>query len=55
VIDLLHPDVAAWFLRELGEPTPAQVECVPLILQRRNVLLSSPTGTGKKPWPDFSG
>jgi len=44
---LLHPDVAAWLLRDLGEPTPAQEACVPLILERRSVLLSSPTGTGK--------
>jgi ATP-dependent Lhr-like helicase len=47
VTHLLHPDVAAWFLRELGEPTPAQEACVPLALEGRNVLLSSPTGTGK--------
>jgi len=44
---LLHPDVAAWLLRELGEPTTAQEACVPLILEGRSVLLSSPTGTGK--------
>ncbi len=43
----LHPDVARWFERTLGEPTPAQQACVPWILKSESVLLSSPTGTGK--------
>lgn len=47
VTRLLHPDLAAWFLRELGEPTAAQEACVPAVMAGRNVLLSSPTGTGK--------
>ncbi len=43
----LHPELAAWFTRRFGEPTPAQVATLPHILAGRSVLLSSPTGTGK--------
>ncbi|HVS46205.1 MAG TPA: DEAD/DEAH box helicase [Verrucomicrobiae bacterium] len=42
-----HPDVAAWCSRELGEPTPPQRAAIPIGLARRNVLICSPTGTGK--------
>ncbi len=45
--DFLHPDVAAWVESEFGELTPAQAQCVPKIVARESVLLSSPTGTGK--------
>lgn len=44
---LLHPDVARWFETSLGDPTAAQAACLPHILAKRSVLLSSPTGTGK--------
>lgn len=44
---LLHPDVANWLESTLGEPTPAQEQTVPHILNGESVLLSSPTGTGK--------
>lgn len=47
LLSRLHPEVAAWFTRSLGEPTPAQEACVPSILEGESVLLSSPTGTGK--------
>jgi len=47
LLERLHPDVAKWFGEALGDPTPAQEACVPSILKRESVLLSSPTGTGK--------
>ena len=47
LVDQLHPHVSDWLTKSLGDPTPAQEECVPKILRRESVLLSSPTGTGK--------
>ncbi|HEY0799119.1 MAG TPA: DEAD/DEAH box helicase, partial [Candidatus Baltobacteraceae bacterium] len=43
----LHPLVAAWCDEHLGASTPPQREAIPLGLARRNVLVCSPTGTGK--------
>ena len=43
----LHPKVATWFRKKFGEPTEAQVLCIPEIAAKRSVLLSSPTGSGK--------
>ncbi|HVA27451.1 MAG TPA: DEAD/DEAH box helicase, partial [Candidatus Baltobacteraceae bacterium] len=45
--DALHPDVARWCAQHLGVPTPPQSDAVPLGLERRNLLIASPTGTGK--------
>ncbi len=39
--------VAAWFGRKFGAPTPPQSAAWPLIEAGRNVLVVSPTGTGK--------
>lgn len=36
-----------WFSARYGEPTPAQKAAWPLIAAGRNVLIASPTGTGK--------
>jgi ATP-dependent Lhr-like helicase len=47
LFDALHPDVARWCADVLKEATEAQRAAIPLGLQRRNVLVSSPTGTGK--------
>ncbi|MBV8726168.1 MAG: DEAD/DEAH box helicase, partial [Candidatus Eremiobacteraeota bacterium] len=45
--ELLHPTIAGWCRARLVAPTPPQREALPLGAQRRNFLLSSPTGTGK--------
>ena len=47
VFDRLHPDVAAWCERRLGSPTLPQAAAIPLGIDRQNVLICSPTGTGK--------
>jgi ATP-dependent helicase Lhr and Lhr-like helicase len=42
-----HSRVFAWFAQKYGEPTAAQTESWPVITAGRNLLLASPTGTGK--------
>jgi ATP-dependent Lhr-like helicase len=39
--------VFTWFRRKYGKPTPAQSAAWPLLERGANVLLASPTGTGK--------
>lgn len=39
--------VFAWFDAKFGQPTPAQGEAWPRIQAGKNVLIASPTGTGK--------
>ena len=48
VFDLLHPQIGS-LLRERGilEPTEPQAKVIPFILEGKDVLLLSPTGTGK--------
>ncbi len=47
-VDLFHPAVAAWFRESFpGGPTAAQRGAWPAIAAGENVLLVSPTGTGK--------
>ena len=36
-----------WFAKKYGDPTPAQEAAWPLIARGANVLIASPTGTGK--------
>ncbi|MBV8898562.1 MAG: DEAD/DEAH box helicase [Verrucomicrobia bacterium] len=43
----LSPTIAAWFGRRFGQFSEAQQLCIPQILARESVLLSSPTGSGK--------
>lgn len=43
----LHPDVAAWCAAHLAEPTPPQRDAIAPALARANLLICSPTGTGK--------
>lgn len=42
-----HPAVATWFRAELGEPTLAQAQAWPSILDGRHTLIAAPTGSGK--------
>ncbi|MGC8655642.1 MAG: ATP-dependent helicase [Thermoplasmata archaeon] len=43
----LDPIVEEWFMSKYNQATKAQRIGIPLIHQRKNVLISSPTGTGK--------
>jgi ATP-dependent Lhr-like helicase len=43
----LHPRLARWFLETYPSFTHAQLLCVPAILERSSILLTSPTGSGK--------
>mgnify|MGYP001770646571 FL=1 len=47
VYKLLRPYTAAWFREKYGSFTEPQLWAIPLIKAGRNVLISSPTGTGK--------
>lgn len=43
----LRPYVEEWFKERFREPTEPQRQAIPLIKKGENVLISSPTGTGK--------
>lgn len=43
----LHPAVLAWCRQHLGTPTPPQQAGIPAGLAGRDLLICSPTGTGK--------
>jgi ATP-dependent Lhr-like helicase len=47
VFRLLRPYVASWFKARYGSFTEPQRQAIPLIKLGKNVLISSPTGTGK--------
>jgi ATP-dependent Lhr-like helicase len=48
VLDLFHPIVRSWFTRQFPKgPTEPQTAAWPLIAQGKDVLVASPTGTGK--------
>ncbi|RLE96357.1 MAG: ATP-dependent helicase [Thermoprotei archaeon] len=47
VLKLLHPLVAEWFSSKYEDLTPPQKLGIVPIYEGRNVLISSPTGTGK--------
>lgn len=51
ILDLFHPVVREWWLEAFGSNdclfTPPQRQAVPLIWQGKNVLICSPTGSGK--------
>ena len=47
VLSLMHPMVSEWFRSKFVVLTEAQAMAVPLIHAKKNVLVSSPTGSGK--------
>jgi ATP-dependent Lhr-like helicase len=47
VLSLMEPIVAKWFNSKFDSLTEPQAFAVPLIHRRDNVLVSSPTGSGK--------
>ncbi|MGM0510377.1 MAG: ATP-dependent helicase, partial [Thermoplasmatota archaeon] len=47
VLDLMEPLIAEWFDDKFDALTEPQGYAIPLIHERKNVLVSSPTGSGK--------
>jgi ATP-dependent Lhr-like helicase len=47
LLERLHPQLARWFAGTYPNFTHAQELCVPAILERQSILLTSPTGSGK--------
>jgi len=47
VLNIFHPVVKEWFLKNIGTPSPTQTESWPRIQSGKSVLISAPTGTGK--------
>jgi len=47
VLNMLRPYVREWFRSKYSELTPPQKMAIPYIKDGKNVLISSPTGTGK--------
>ncbi len=47
VMSLMEPLISTWFDERFGDLTIPQAKAIPVIHQRRNVLVSSPTGSGK--------
>ncbi len=47
VLALLDKIIAEWFSSKFEDLTPPQAYAIPLIHKNKNVLVSSPTGTGK--------
>ena len=47
ILKLLRPYVAEWFRRTFGKFTLPQLYAIPRVKQGRNILIFSPTGTGK--------
>jgi ATP-dependent Lhr-like helicase len=43
----LHPRLSKWFRETFSNFTDAQLRCVPAVLDRQSILLTSPTGSGK--------
>jgi ATP-dependent Lhr-like helicase len=47
VLNSLDPIIIQWFNNNFKDLTPAQAYAIPLIRDRKNVLVASPTGSGK--------
>jgi Lhr-like helicase len=54
LIACLHPRLVRWFHETFAAFTHAQLLCVPAVLDRHSILLTSPTGSGKT-LADFLG
>jgi len=47
VMSVMEPLVSAWFNERFDSLTEPQAKAIPIIHERKNVLVSSPTGSGK--------
>lgn len=47
VMALMEPLISKWFYEKFDDLTEPQARAIPVIHQRKNVLVSSPTGSGK--------
>jgi len=47
ITDLFHPLIKKWFLDSFSSPTDIQELAWPLIANKKNVLITAPTGSGK--------
>ena len=47
VMNMMEPLISTWFNEKYNDLTIPQAKAIPVIHQRRNVLVSSPTGSGK--------
>ena len=47
VMEMMQPLVSTWFNERFEGLTEPQARAIPVIHQRKNVLVSSPTGSGK--------
>ncbi len=47
VMGMMEPLISTWFNEKYDDLTIPQAKAIPVIYQRRNVLVSSPTGSGK--------
>ena len=47
ILSKMEPEVRAWFSSKFEEMTEPQLRAIPVIHEGRNVLISSPTGSGK--------
>ncbi len=47
VMGMMEPLISTWFNERFDDLTIPQAKAIPVIHQRRNVLVSSPTGSGK--------
>lgn len=47
VMELFHPIIREWFEKNIGEPSPPQIDGWSAIQRSENVLISAPTGAGK--------
>ena len=48
VLSLMNPLIQRWFSSKFSELTEPQSYAVPLIHSKENIVVSSPTGSGKK-------